>query len=69
MKKLVIVIEDTADNNFSVYLGGDKERIGRVPESELTAAEFWGAKLFEIVTGVLKQTGTVQHVGQRNVQK
>lgn len=63
MKRLVIVIEDAGEpgaNGFNVYLGGDKDRIGKVPESELSAAEFWGAKLFGIVTGILNKTGAVR---------
>ncbi len=64
-RKLMIVVEENGDNDgkgFNVHLEGDKERLGTVPESELTAAEFWGGKLFNVCIGVLSQSGAVKTV-------
>ncbi len=63
-RKISIVIEETNDDEptkrtFSVYMDGDKERIGHIPEEQLSTAEFWGVKLFTIVTGILNETGAV----------
>lgn len=67
-KKVKIVIEETgaraADGNqpFILYLEGDKERIGKVPDEELSGAEFWGKYLFEICCQVVKETGALKEV-------
>lgn len=61
-KKLMIVIEENGQQNgkgFNVYLDGDKERVGTIPKEDLSPAEFWGSKLFEIVLNVMRQTGAV----------
>lgn len=65
-KKIMIVIEDTGGyggNGFNVYLTGDTQRLdGKTPNEELTAAEFWGAKLMQICIGTLHSAGVVKNV-------
>lgn len=73
LRKLMIVIEETGQQvpdlpgkpgsggkGFNVYLAGDKERIGKVPDDQLGTAEYWGSRLFSIVMSVLRQTGAVR---------
>ncbi len=67
-KKVMIVIEETGEQNgkgYNVYLDGDTSRIGRVPDDELTPAEFYGAKLFQICQKVLKDIGAVKTVTKK----
>lgn len=68
LRKLMIVIEETEESpgkSFNVYLDGDKERIGTVQESEMSAAEFWGSKLFISCCAIMSQTGVVKTVKKR----
>lgn len=67
-RRIEIVIEETGEENgkgFNVYLSGDKERIGKVKEDDMSPAEFWGSKLFLICTNALKQSGAVAKVHKR----
>lgn len=64
-RKLMIVIqEEDGGNGFNVYLSGDKERIGRIPDSELGPAEFWGSRLFRICGQAIQQSGALKSVTQ-----
>jgi len=63
LKKVMIIIEETGSDGgagFNVYLGGDKGRIHKLPNDQLSPAEFWGKKLFEICCHALGQTGVVK---------
>jgi hypothetical protein len=65
MRKILIVIEETGEGEgmgFNVHLAGDKERIGKVPDSELGPAEFWGSNLFHVCVQVLQQAGVIRDV-------
>jgi hypothetical protein len=60
-RKLMIVIEETDDQgNFNVYMSGDKERFGHVPDDQLSAVEYWGRALFSICIGMLKESGVIR---------
>ncbi len=62
-RKLMIVIEDNGQDGgkgFDVYLAGDKDRIGKIPEEQLGPAEFWGAKLFQICGKIVSDTGAAK---------
>jgi hypothetical protein len=63
-KRVSIVFEETGPvvggGGFNVFLEGvDKERM-RLPEDQLSSAEFWAMKCFLIVGDVLRQTGVAQ---------
>lgn len=65
LRKIMIVIEETGTDGgqgFNVYLLGDKERFGdkTLKAKDLSPAEFWGSKLFNICIDALKQAGVVQ---------
>ncbi len=64
-KKLYIVIEDTDAENFSCYMAGDTDRIGKVSPDELTGSEYWGAQLFEICIKVLGEAGVIKSESTR----
>lgn len=68
-KKVMIVFEETdgvgidakgmPGAKFNVYLDGDVERIkAGNPEDALSAAEFWGWRMFNIVKQVMAQAGS-----------
>lgn len=68
-KKVMIVFEETegvgidAKGNpgakFNVYLAGDVKNIeAGNPEAALSAAEFWGWRMFNIVKQVMAQAGS-----------
>lgn len=59
-KKLMIVVEDTGGSNFNLYLAGDTGRLGKTNEKDLSAAEFWGHKLFSICVDAAHQAGAVK---------
>lgn len=61
-RKIMIVIEeDTGGHGFNVYMAGDKERLqAGIPTEQMTAAEFWGSKLFQICAHAMRQSGAVQ---------
>jgi hypothetical protein len=60
-KKIMIVIEDIESgidtDNIQIYLDGDKGRIGRVSNKELSGAEYWASILFEVCANAMRQTG------------
>lgn len=48
-RKIMIIFEDLENEmkgNFAVYLDGDKQRIGEIPDNELSSVEFWAMKVF-----------------------
>lgn len=61
-KKIFIVIEENESGNgeFSVFMGGDIHRIGKVHDKDLTAAEFWGHVIFGIAIETLKKAGVIK---------
>lgn len=68
MKKVMIVFEETDSNDvnkgqgFNVYLAGEKDRIGKIPTDQLSAAEYWAYHCFQIVIGAINRTGAVKSV-------
>lgn len=66
LRKILIVVEETGekdakgDDKFIVYLDGDKERIGRTDIDHLSAAEFWGLKLFQICGEAIRKSGALE---------
>lgn len=67
-RKIMIIIEQGEGDKFDVYLQGDTERIGRIPVDDLSSAEYWGAKLWEIVGGVLSESGVIKQKTHREEQ-
>lgn len=65
-RKLMIVIEEDGTNGgkgFRVYMAGDKERLQKgTPEDQLSPAEFWGLKLFQICVNAINKAGALQTV-------
>lgn len=64
-RKITIVIEETGTDGgkgFNVYMSGDKERLGKIPEAEYSPAEIWGSKLFSICTSTLRACGAIKTV-------
>lgn len=65
LRKLMIVIEETGTDGgkgFITSLKGDTERL-RDPllkYDELSPAEFWGSRLFDLCAQVLAQTGVAK---------
>lgn len=61
-RKIMIVIEeDKGGHGFNVYMAGDKERLQQnIPTDQMTAAEFWGSRLFQICVHAVRQAGAVQ---------
>ena len=65
MKKLMIVIQETGEHNgkgYNVTLEGDTERLNATPNDQLSPAEFWGKKLFQVCVQVLKDVGAVDNI-------
>ncbi len=71
LKRVMIIIEETGEEihddkgpdggpsvGFQVRLSGDTEKFGKgLPSAQLSAAEFWGFKLFDICRNALIQAG------------
>lgn len=64
-KKIMIVVEeDVGGHGFNVYMAGDKERMQKgISPDEMSAAEFWGSRLFSICIEAVKQTGAADKKG------
>jgi hypothetical protein len=72
-RKLMIVIEETGfkevaengepGNGFMIYLEGDTERLDIVKPADLSAAEFWGSRLFSICADIVKKCGGLERPG------
>jgi hypothetical protein len=66
MKRISIVFAETDDNSvepgqgFNVFLEGWEQSRKKLPDDELTAAEFWSRKMFSIVVHIMSQTGAVR---------
>jgi len=64
----MIVIEETGEHGgkgFNLYLSGDKERVGKVADDQLSPAEFWGSKLFLICASAVQKTGAEDGEGEK----
>lgn len=67
-KRLIIVIEEDGSQDgksFNVYLDGDKERIGMIPDKDLSPAEWWGGRLFQVCVDSMRASGCVQNEQDR----
>lgn len=65
LKRTMIVIQENGEHGgkgYNVTFEGDTDRIGTVPDEDLTPAEFYGSKLFQICTNVLNDIGAVKNV-------
>lgn len=70
LRKVMIVVEETGANDgrgFNVYLAGDKERINSVEDVDLSPAEFWGKRLFQICIDACIKAGAVKSVDKKGV--
>jgi hypothetical protein len=60
LKKLMIVIEETGEQNdkeFVIHLEGDTGNLKNgTPENKLSAAEFWGMRLFWLCATTVQKT-------------
>lgn len=69
-KRVMIVFEEmgydakTGEGNFHVYLDSAR-KLEDLKDEELTAAEFWGVKMFSAVGQIMAQAGAVQTVSRR----
>lgn len=67
-RKVMIVVEETGevmpngDKKFIVHMTGHIERIGKIPDEQLSAAEFWGSHFFRIIQNVMIQTGVAKEI-------
>ena len=59
-KKLKIVFADTGGKNFNFYIEGDTEGIADTPEDQMTPAQFYGSKLFEVCRSSLEEAGIIK---------
>lgn len=61
LKKVFIVIQETPGDGTGIqlFMGGDIERIGKVPDKDLTAAEFWGNACFGTAVKLLRDSGVI----------
>lgn len=62
-RKIMIVLEDTDDGNgFTITLEGDSERIlsKDMHNYELSAAELWSIKLFNLCVGILQRAKMIK---------
>lgn len=69
-RKVMIVVEETGANDgrgFNVYLSGDKDRIGKIQDVDLSPAEFWGSRLFQICIDACLKAGAVKTVDKKGV--
>lgn len=60
LRKIMIVVEDKEDGRFSVYLDGDKERIGAIPDPQLTPTEFWAGQIIRQAQKIMMSAGVVK---------
>lgn len=72
-KKVSIVIEETGEHGgkgFNVYMEGLSQEASNMTTQEqmdkLSPADFWGLRLFQICTGILKETGVIHEVKKFN---
>ena len=70
-KKISIVFEETGEKNaegnqpFNVYLEGHDSARMKLPDEQLTAAEFWAKKSLHIIMDVMGRVGMVHEVKTR----
>lgn len=66
-RKIMIVIEEEkGGHGFNVYMDGDKERLqANIPTDQMSPAEFWGLRLFQICVNAVRSAGAVQSEGVR----
>ena len=69
MKRISIVFVETGEEEgrgFHVYLDGAKPEWDKLtPEEQLkqlSPAEFWGLRCFQICSGIMRETGVVKTV-------
>lgn len=58
-KKVMIVIEENGKQGgkgFNVYLDGDIDNLNTTKDDDLSPAEFWGKKLFQICAHTINKT-------------
>lgn len=63
MKKIMIVIEENGQDNgkgFSFYMEGDTEGLATMPEDDMSPAQFYGLKLFEVCRDSLREAGVIK---------
>ena len=68
-KRVTIVFEETGDTpegkGFDCFLEGVSPERRKLPDDELSPAEFWGMKMFAFVVHDLNQVGVVKSVKQK----
>jgi len=68
-KRVTIVFEETEmtpeGGGFNVYLEGIAQERKNLPEDQLSAAEFWGMRMFQIVGQLLAQAGAARTVQKK----
>lgn len=66
-KKVFIVIQEGDGDSIKVFMGGDIERIGKVPDKDLTAAEFWGNACFGTAVKLLRDSGVIAPAPKKTI--
>jgi hypothetical protein len=64
-RKILIVIEEDGSHEgagFKLYMEGDKDRIGRIPSEEYSAAEFWGLAIWQLACHAVTKAKAVHSV-------
>jgi hypothetical protein len=64
-QKISIVFEDTGGDGFNVYMEGHTRKFAHVNERDLSPSEWWAAKMFSIVTDLMKKAGAVKTITER----
>lgn len=61
-RTIKLVLKDDGGINFNFFIEGDIERIGKVPTSELSAAEFWAIQFYATCQEQLERNGEIKKV-------
>jgi hypothetical protein len=68
-KKTYIIFEETGEyggKGFNVYTEGLSPGVDKLTSEEqvnkLSPADFWGLRMFQIVTGLMREAGVIQQV-------
>ncbi len=61
-RTIKLVIKDDGGQNFNFFAEGDIERIGKVPASEYSAAEFWAVTFYAICQEQLDRNGEIKKI-------
>ena len=67
-RTIKLVISDDGKTQFNFSIEGDIERIGKIPTSEYSAAEFWATQFFALCQDQLEHHGEIGKIENENPQ-